>query len=459
MQRKTLLALTLVFILVLAGCTNGPVDGTPTPEQPSIPDGLSIHYINTGLGTSTLIKEANETILIDSGDWQDDGDHVLDYLRANGIARIDHLVSTHPDSDHIGGQAAVIEYFEEEADGIGAVYDPGVPATTRTYDRYLDAIETYDVQLYQTRAGDELPFAGADVRVLSPPEPYLANEEPNENSIVLQVEHGQAGFLFPGDAAEAGEEYLVNEYGNSMNVSALLAGHHGSNSSSSAALLDATTPAVTVISSPYDSQYGHPHEEVLARLAARAIPTYWTGTHGDIVMHSNGSALTIATQREAPTESARLRKGEPIEPEANEPVKPRTVIALSTGKANSPAGPDSGPETDTGHETLSITEINADAAGDDRENLNDEYVTFEHMGDQPLDLSGWTVADDAGATYTFPDGTMLDPGDELTLHTGRGSDSATDLYWGSTQPVWNNAGDTVIVRDTTGTTVLEEDYS
>ncbi len=340
MQRQTLLALMIVFLVVFAGCTNGPDSPTSTPEQTPASGELSIHYINTGLGTSTLIQGDNETILIDSGDWQDDGEHVINYLQANDIDRIDHLVSTHPDSDHIGGQAAVIEYLETDGEGVGAVYDPGITATTETYQRYLDAIEEYDIQLYETRTGDDLPFDDATVTVLSPPDPYLANEDPNENSIVLHLEHGQAEFLFPGDAAEAGEEYLVEEHGEALNTSSLLAGHHGSKSSSSESLLDTTTPAVAVISSPYESQYGHPDEEVLARLADRSVTTYWTATHGDIVMRSNGSAIIAATQQQAPTDPSALREGEPIAPEQDEPVQERTVIDVSTGDSEPPVATD-----------------------------------------------------------------------------------------------------------------------
>lgn len=90
MQRQTLLALVLVVLVAFAGCTNGSPDSpTPSPDQSPTPDSLSIHYINTGLGTSTLIEGANETLLIDSGDWQDDGEHVINYLQANDIDRID----------------------------------------------------------------------------------------------------------------------------------------------------------------------------------------------------------------------------------------------------------------------------------------------------------------------------------------------------------------------------------
>jgi micrococcal nuclease len=106
---------------------------------------------------------------------------------------------------------------------------------------------------------------------------------------------------------------------------------------------------------------------------------------------------------------------------------------------------------------LAIATINADAAGDDTENLNDEYLVFENRGEAPLDLAGWTVSDEAGKTYTF-DALTLDPGERVTLHTGRGTDTETDRYWGRNGAVWNNGGDTVTVRDADGALVAERSY-
>jgi micrococcal nuclease len=107
---------------------------------------------------------------------------------------------------------------------------------------------------------------------------------------------------------------------------------------------------------------------------------------------------------------------------------------------------------------LAIVEIHADAAGDDRENLNDEYVAVENRGDTTLDLSGWTVSDEADHTYPFPDGTVLDPGEQVTLRTGSGTDTATTLYWGQGSPVWNNDGDAVTVRAANGTVMARRGY-
>jgi len=104
---------------------------------------------------------------------------------------------------------------------------------------------------------------------------------------------------------------------------------------------------------------------------------------------------------------------------------------------------------------LAVVEVHADATGDDRENLDDEYVVFENVGDDRLDLSGWRVTDEAGHAYEFPDGFALDPGERVTLHTGSGEDTDTELYWGAGRPVWNNDGDTVTVSDEEGTLVVE----
>jgi competence protein ComEC len=115
--------LLCAVIIVLAGCsgagggadgaaTASPVDSTPVAESgapgDATPDGtLEVHNINVGQSVSTLVvAPSGETMLIDTGHFRDDGEHVLQYLRAHDISRIDHLVVSHNDADHIGGNAA-----------------------------------------------------------------------------------------------------------------------------------------------------------------------------------------------------------------------------------------------------------------------------------------------------------------------------------------------------------------
>ena len=445
----------LVVLVVIGGCVGGVTPGEESATGTEPAGQLEVHFINVGQSVATLlVGPTGETMLIDTGHYDDDGKYVLSYLKRHDIERIDHLVTSHNDADHIGGHAAVIDYYETEADGIGAVYDPGIAASTQTYESYLDAVERHDVSLIETRAGDGIPFEGVTVDVFGPPEPYLANEERNENSVVLRVAFGQTSFLFTGDAEDDQEAALIDRYGDRLHSTVLKAGHHGSSSSTSGPLLDAVDPSAVVVSSDYDSRYGHPTEAVLGRLADREIPTYWTATAGHVVFTSDGSSLTVATQAAAPTDPSRLREGEPVAPGTSRSVERRAVI-----QGDAPAAPTA--VTDGGTEppgSLAVVEINADAEGDDRSNLNGEYITFENTGSEPLEVGGWEVTDAAGASYTIPAGVTLDPGERVTLYTGAGTDTDDALYWGAASPVWNNAGDTITVRNASGGVVLQETY-
>jgi len=485
-RRRVFGVLAVVVLVTLGGCSGAISDSATTPGTTDSPTGtpgptteatttstagpngtLSVHFLNVGQGGSTLVVgPTNETMLVDTGDWSDDGEDVIAYLESHDFDRIDYLVSTHADADHIGGHAAVIDYVETEGDGVGAVYDPGIASSSQTYQDYLDAVERHDVTLYEARAGDRIPFEGVDASVLAPPADYIANGDRNENSLVLHLEFGASSFLLQGDGETASERYLVDEYGTELAATALSASHHGSESSSGSEFLDAADPRVAVVSSAYDSQYGHPDESVLERFAARSIPTYWTATHGNVRMTSNGTALTVATQRDAPTDPLALRDGAPVEPGTDDEVQVRTVVHVdggtsdpaTTGEPMTTTEPATAELTTAEAAALSVVEIHADAAGDDNENLNDEYLVFENTDDRSLDLGGWTVADEAGHTYTFPAGFSLDAGARVTLYTGAGADTATSLYWGAGSAVWNNGGDTVVVRTEDGSEVLREAY-
>ena len=479
-------AVLIVALVVLAGCAGATTPGidagsgdgasaTTTAADGNDNETLEIHFINVGQASAALVVgPTGETMLVDTGDHRDDGEHVLDYLRELGIDRIDYLVTTHADADHIGGHAAVIEYYETRADGVGAVYDPGIAASTATYDEYLDAVEKHDVTLYETRAGDAIPMEGATVDVLGPPDPYLDGGARNENNVVLRVTYGNTSLLHPGDAEDDQEEHLVDAYGDDLNATLLAVGHHGSRTSSTAPFLDAVDPETAVISSAYDSQYDHPNVETLSRLDERLIPTFWTAVHGDVVAVSDGSEVTVRTRRAATTEPLRLRDGPPVEPgndsefavratiladgDGERPVTESTAEPTTTESDATTAAPDETTAVADGGADVRIAAINADAAGDDWENLNDEYVVLENAGDQPVDLSGWTISDESGLTYTVPEGVVLDPGETITVYSGDGTDADGDLYWDANRPVWNNGGDTVTIRNAEGERVEQEAY-
>ncbi|HON81240.1 MAG TPA: thermonuclease family protein [Methanoregulaceae archaeon] len=99
-----------------------------------------------------------------------------------------------------------------------------------------------------------------------------------------------------------------------------------------------------------------------------------------------------------------------------------------------------------------IAAVHYDAAGDDRFNLNDEYITLGNEAGYPITLTGWQVRDSDGFCYILPETALL-PGGRLVLHTGPGTDSGTEIFMGSPTPVLNNDGDTVTVHDAAGTEI------
>jgi len=335
MDRRSATAVVVVVAL-LSGCLTG-VGNVGSDAETDDAGELEVHSIDVGQADATLVVgPTGETMLIDSGHWSDDGEIVLSYLRDRGIDRIDYLVTTHAHADHVGGHAEVIEYYETEAEGIGAIYDSGTVSTSQTYGDYLDAVEQYNVSLVRAQEGDEIPMEGVDADVLHPTADSDL-EALNENSLVVHLEHGNVGFLFTGDVGTDEERRLVDEYGDDLTATVYQVGHHGSHSSSSDALLDAVDPSFAVISAPYESPYGHPHDEPLDRLATRNVDTYWTAIHGTIVFTSDGDAVRVATQSDATTDPLAFEDAEPSDVEADDPAEDRGTATPSLGEPAAPS--------------------------------------------------------------------------------------------------------------------------
>jgi len=100
-----------------------------------------------------------------------------------------------------------------------------------------------------------------------------------------------------------------------------------------------------------------------------------------------------------------------------------------------------------------------DASGDDAVNLNDEYFTLQNTGDEEIDLSGWSVENDYGGVFRFPSGVTLAPGAMITIYSGRGTNTATRLYWHASEPMWDNTTDLAFLRDVSGKIIHYYSYN
>lgn len=293
-RREVLAAGVGAGAVLVAGCSE------PDPDPPE--GSLRIHHIDVGQADSTLLETPDdEIVVIDTGNWQQNGEAIIDHLETLGIEHVDHLVATHAHSDHIGGHADLIEHFETEHDGIGLVYDSGVTHTTQTYQDYIDTVEEYGHELLLVEEGESLPVQGIDVFCLNPPAGD-SGDDLDYNCITLRVEHDSVSYLTTGDAGADAEDRMRSAWSGQLSVDLHQVGHHGSSTSSTESFMNAVDPDTAVISSAYDSQFGHPHDEVLYRFDEFGIETYWTGVHGEAVMTIDGETIETDTDEEFSTD-------------------------------------------------------------------------------------------------------------------------------------------------------------
>lgn len=106
---------------------------------------------------------------------------------------------------------------------------------------------------------------------------------------------------------------------------------------------------------------------------------------------------------------------------------------------------------------IAIAMVHADAQGDDWQNLCDEYIVIENRNDAPVNLTGWTVSDEAAHRYLFPK-FILRAKAKVTLRTCLGKNTDFEIFWGSRRPIWNNDGDTIFIRDADGNLILSYVY-
>lgn len=253
-----------------------------TSCRPDILSELSIHFIDVGQGDATLIQCDGHAMLIDTGD-NSKGTAIQLYLTKQGIEKLDYLVLTHPDADHIGGADVIITKFD-----IDHIFMSDYAQDTRTYDDVLEALRYKNESWSMPSAGDTYALGDADFTILAPLNTY---DNANDSSIALMLTHGEKKFLFTGDCSENAEKDLVAG-GQNLSADVYQVGHHGSRYSSSQTFMDAVSPTYAVISCGENNSYGHPGAEVLNRFRAMGIQVFRTDEQGSIVATSDGTDIT-----------------------------------------------------------------------------------------------------------------------------------------------------------------------
>lgn len=220
---------------------------------------LEVVMFDVGEADSMLISTPSKkvNILIDTGRGIDINNIII-YLKSIGISKLNYLIITHGDEDHIGGALYLIDNFKVD----NVILNKG--DYTELEVELITHLKNKNIKY--TNNINKIPLLGSYMYLLNTKK--FSNE--NDNSIVTYFEYQKYKFLFMGDSSSKTEEYLINNY-NLTNISFLKVGHHGSNTSSSTHFINKITPKVSLISVGRNNFYHHPNKEVLTNLSNSVI--------------------------------------------------------------------------------------------------------------------------------------------------------------------------------------------
>lgn len=279
-RRRGLACVCGAVWIVAACCVVRPVDSRGTAR------GLRLTAIDVGQGEALLLETPEGgRLLIDAGGSAlgafDVGDRVVGpALRRLGLNSLDAIALTHPDVDHAGGAASIVRDFDPEE-----IWLPRGAARWRereAVENLLRAARRSGARVRMLGKDDSIDWKGTRIRVLHPPGAGAPGPTGgNEDSLVLLVEGGGRSVLLAGDAGRATETSLGDAV---PLVDLLKVGHHGSRSATSNSFLRRAGPKVAIISCGRENPFGHPHPDVLDRLAASGARVCRTDRHGAITI-------------------------------------------------------------------------------------------------------------------------------------------------------------------------------
>ncbi|MFJ8065260.1 MBL fold metallo-hydrolase [Psychrobacillus sp. NPDC096426] len=394
-MKKIISVISAFLIFVTFGCTiEMPAPNQETKVETNNTTEMSVHFIDVGQGDSILIQSPEGKNMLVDGGKKEAGKDVVTYLQQQGVEKLDYVVATHPDADHIGGLLAVLNSVE-----IKNFLDSGKEHTTETYETMLQLILDKHIPFIVPNKGDTIHLdSNVEITVLNTGEDAKDN---NEASIVLKVQYEDVSFLLTGDADAGVEKSMINDY--NLKSTVLKAGHHGSDTSSSDAFIRAVQPEVTILSYGENNIYGHPTPVVVTRLKKANSEIYSTAELGNIIVTTDGRGYTVSKDY-LPNEQGNVAE---------------TPLFIS--------------EKDLREETVGIT----------------------NQGDGVVNLEGWQLVSVAGnQVYNFPN-ISIEAGETIYITSGpNAKEDERHLKWTNRQ-MWNNDGDAAQLLNEKGVVMSE----
>ena len=253
----------------------------PDAPRPPPPNGLRITVLDVGQGDAILLQVAEGAVLVDQGPPEAD---VAGQLEELGVDSLAVLVLTHPQRDHVGGAADVLEQID-----VATVLDPFIPSPSDDQESALAAARAREVPVVPARAGRSFSVGDLRVRILWPEEKAMPSDDPNDHAIVLLASYGQVDTLLTADA-----EGEVTVPIRPPPAEILKVAHHGSTDPLLPALLQLVRPSIAVVSAGEGNDYGHPAPETMAVLEGfTGLAVYRTDRDGAVTIETDGEHLSV----------------------------------------------------------------------------------------------------------------------------------------------------------------------
>ncbi|MBW2638257.1 MAG: MBL fold metallo-hydrolase, partial [Deltaproteobacteria bacterium] len=267
------------------------------------PNHLTATFIDVGQGNASLIEfPGGMKMLVDGGGFYTKGFDVGRYVVApflwhERIEKLDIVVLTHPDQDHLGGLVYILNNFD-----VGEVWSNGESSDLETYRYFTKAIRQHNIpHRIISRSTPDILLGDTVIKILNPPEPIIdkgadvPTSTSNDNGLVMKITFCNKGIMLPADISETVEKRLVMS-GDNLKSSVILAPHHGSSRSSSPSFLDSVRPDIVVVSCGFENVAGFPHKDVIERYERMNARIFRTDSNGAVIIKTDGNTIDMKAQ-------------------------------------------------------------------------------------------------------------------------------------------------------------------
>ena len=253
---------------------------------------LSAHFIDVGQGSASLIITPDKkTVLIDCGP-QSASLTLLSYLNRLGIKRIDHLILTHFDKDHVSGIFELADHLSS----VGTLYIPCYPEDDSFADSVIEAVEKISESTV-TPSFLQKADISKELSLTFLSEDKISENGGNSDSIICLLKYGELDILYTGDATLENEAALLTLCSPFPDCDVMTASHHGSKDANSYDFVKAADPEYVIISCGALNKYGHPSTDALKSFEMVADHILRTDLDGSIILYSNGKSISFDTEK------------------------------------------------------------------------------------------------------------------------------------------------------------------